>query len=241
MKRSRVAIATYVLAFWVLALSLALVLTACGTPLPSPTESPISPPPTPAVEVAEVVPSRTDAGAAAGTTTVYWDDPLVATGFVTVAAGVQSGGPGGYVVRYVCQGPDEACAAYPVTRTVEAGAPEDACAVELALVIDLEARRDGRVLAATTLRTPLVGAREPGTGQYDGDIPWAWEVPVEGTAELWQRLRWTDYGGTVLPDVVVPYHVVGGALRETDERGFSLVKVVEGEYRYYFPVVGGAR
>jgi hypothetical protein len=234
-----------IIAVVVIVTALFAVLAACE--FPTPTSSPL---PTPILPTPRLRPGPQQAiaveesGTVTGTVEVWWDSPLVPTGFVTLYTGIDLDtptAPGEYVVYYACQGNAIACAGYPAMRTVTAPTAEEACAVTMTLMLDFEARHEGSVFsAATKTGGPIISAREPGTGQFDGTISWRWKplLPKDfvGVVEVWQRGRWVDEG---LPDIVIPYGT-NGALHTPDGRGFFLVGTFEvgtEEYRLYFPIV----
>ena len=216
------------------------ILAACEFPTPTPPTSPLPSPPEYQAQ-AQAQQAVVEPGTVTGTVEVWWDSPLVSTGFVTIYSAIESGGPGAYVVYYVCEGNATACAGYPATRTVAADTIDEACAVTMTLVLDFEARQDGAVYdAATKTGGPLGPADEPGHGQYDGTIPWRWtpllSENIVGVVEVWRRARWADEG---LPDIVIPFDV-NGTLRTPDEHGFFLVaafEIIPKPHTYYLPIV----
>jgi len=253
MKQTRTVLIVVIMAL------VALLLAACEQPTPTPPTSPLPSPPEYQAQ-AQAQQAVVEPGTVTGTVEVWWDSPLVSTGFVTIYTGVEPGGsgyvvyhvhdgpngasvilPGAYVVHYICEGPDAACAGYPATRTVHADTAVEACAVTMTLVLDFEARQDGAVYdAATKTGGPLGPADEPGHGQYDGTIPWRWtpllSENIVGVVEVWRRARWADEG---LPDIVIPFDV-NGTLRTPDEHGFFLVaafEIIPKPHTYYLPIV----
>ena len=94
------------------------------------------------------------------------------------------------------------------------------------LWVDLEARDGDRLLTSTRIETEMIGASEPGTGQYDGEQPWTWSpgLPPGTQFTLWRRLAWRGDG---LPSLLSPVQMSGGVVLAQDERGFSLVGVYE--------------
>lgn len=219
-----------------------MTLQSCGC------QGPISPLPTPLPTLSSPVPPPMDVRrlgtVVTGTTKIWWDDPLVldVTACISVTDDILVGDD--YELTFTC-GPREsmACANYPFTLVVSTDEITAVQETVFTLVVDLEARQGDQVLDETTLPTPLFGAKEPGTGQLDGDVPWEFDVAlldsVDGTVEIWERNRWIDPDHR-LPDVAVPYYEAWGELQKMDDRGFFLVADVEVPtmlYRYYVPIL----
>ena len=91
------------------------------------------------------------------------------------------------------------------------------------LWVDLEARNGDDVLAAASIETAMIGAREPGVGDYDGAQPWAWDtgLPTWTQFTLWRRGVWRGDG---LPDLVLPVQMDGDVVMALDSRGFARVR-----------------